>query len=243
MTDKKRGAFGFVVLSLLMMQNGTVMEDEYRTVLFHEMPEGMREQRVLPPGQEALRFYTDFASPVKEVYTWNEEMDPSLDAFAAGKAGFFFGYSYHRPIIDLRAPKLNYSVARVPQIAGNKEVNFANYFVEVVSKKSNNQEWAWDLIKFLTEKEINRQFLEKTSKPTALRVLIMEQLEDVDMEAAASQVLTAKSWYKGYDALAAEEILLNLISQAGSGQVKLKDALESAAAQVQQTTYSRSSEL
>jgi len=231
------------ILGLVMMQNGAVMETEERSVLFNEMPQELKEVRVLPPGEEALRFYTDFASPVKEVYTWSDAMPNSLDAFVSGKVGFFFGYSYHIPLIKQRSPKLNFGVAKVPQIAGNPDVNFANYFVEVVSKKSVNQNEAWDFLKFITTtQEVTKKYLDKTKKPTALRNLVLEQTEDVDIGPFASQVLTAKSWYKGYDALATEKIFKEMIDLANKGEYKFREIINNAADKTAQTTFSRVAE-
>ncbi|TSC56484.1 MAG: Uncharacterized protein G01um101418_309 [Parcubacteria group bacterium Gr01-1014_18] len=227
------------ILSLLMMQNGAVMETLDRDIKFHEMPQELAEKRVIAPGEEAVRFYTDFSSPVKEVYTWTPDMPNSLDAFISGRLAFFFGYSYHIPVVKQRAPKLNYAIGKVPQIPGNPEVNFANYFVEVVSKKSRFQNEAWDLLKFISSADAAKGYLAKAKKPTALRSLVLSQIEDVEMGPFAEQILTAKSWYKGYEPLAVESIFRDMIDQANKGEYKLKDIIGNAADKVEQTTVSR----
>jgi ABC-type glycerol-3-phosphate transport system substrate-binding protein len=56
----------------------------------------------------ALNFYTDFANPVKEVYSWNNTLDNSVNAFASGKLAIMFGYSYHLETIKALSPKLNF---------------------------------------------------------------------------------------------------------------------------------------
>jgi multiple sugar transport system substrate-binding protein len=71
------------ILSVLMMQNGTVMLEDGR-VLFHSIPSYLKNDNIFP-GLEALRFYTDFANPAKEVYSWNSEMENSLNLFIQGK--------------------------------------------------------------------------------------------------------------------------------------------------------------
>ena len=100
-----------------------------------QIPENLRFRRT-NPAADAVRFYTDFADPGKEVYTWNKNMPNSLEAFILGKTAFFFGYAYHLPTIKSRAPKLNLSIVKLPQIAGNPEINFANYWLETVSRKN-----------------------------------------------------------------------------------------------------------
>ncbi|TAL19134.1 extracellular solute-binding protein [Patescibacteria group bacterium] len=221
------------ILSLLMMQNGTLMTDEGGSVAFNTRPPGAAE-REFPPGIEALVFYTDFANPTKEVYNWNDSLPNSLDAFVAGKSAMFIGYQYHLPLIRARAPKLKFGVAPAPQIAGNPEVNFANYWLYAVSKKSKNKELAWDfLISLASEKEA-KKYLAATGKPTALRSLIQDQIEDVNLGVFAGQILTAQSWYRGYDVAAAEQAFKDLIDQTLAGG-KPEDIMSVAASRVQQT--------
>lgn len=221
------------ILSLLMMQNGTQMTDEAGNATFNQIPPGATLPA--PPGVEALAFYTDFASPYKEVYTWNKEMPNSLEAFITGKTAFFFGYAYNIPQIKARAPKLNFAIAKMPQIAGGIETNFANYWVEVVSKKTEHINEAWDFVQFMSQAEHVKSYLEKTKKPTALRMLISSQIEDIDLSVFASQVLTAKSWYHGKDPLVAENAFVDMIEKVVDGLATPEEAIGLAAAKVNQT--------
>lgn len=223
------------ILALLMMQNGAEMIDDNGSVRFHLIPD-TQPDRVLAPGLEALNFYTDFASPIKDVYTWNDDFEESLDAFIAGKTAFFFGYAFHKPIIDARAPKLNYEVSEVPQIAGNPQVNIANYWIEGVSRKTEHPNEAWDFIEFAVNPENVTSYLERTQKPTALRSLLPDQENDLDLAPFASQVLTARSWYIGDDAPAMEEIFRDMINDVLDGRFEENfEALELAAGRVQGT--------
>lgn len=221
------------ILSILMMQNGAEMMTD-SSVTFHRIPPDQPE-RPMPPGQEALIFYTDFANPSKEVYCWNSTMEDSLEAFIAGKTAFFFGYSYHIPEIRARAPKLNYGITKLPQIEGNREINYANYWVEVVSKKTKNINEAWDFIQYITAVENVPKHLEKAKKPTALRGLINSQLENLDLSVFASQILTSDSWYRGKDADAAEAIFKEMIDTVVSGLMTADKAINLAAGKVAQT--------
>lgn len=221
------------ILSLLMMQNGTAMADENGNATFAAMPPGATLTN--PPGEDALGFYTDFASPYKEVYTWNSNMPDSLEAFSTGRAAFFFGYSYHIPQIKNLAPKLNFAIAKMPQIEGNQEINFTNYWVETVSEKTKNQNEAWDFLQFAAKAENAQKFLAKTKKPTALRSLVASQVEDLDLSVFASELLTAKSWYRGMDAPAMEKIFNEMIENVVAGTQTIKEAINLAQGRVNQT--------
>lgn len=238
------------ILSVLMMQNGAVMMDEYGAVTFNQVPPNLKSQGY-NPGLEALLFYTDFANPAKEVYCWNKTLDNSLDMFSRGNLALMFGYSYHLPQINARASKLNFSVAKLPQIKGNSQiVNFANYWLETVSKKiltnpenlkkgadyaALKKDAAWDFIQFAAKAENVKSYLEKTRTPTALRSLVNEQLDDIDIGVFAEQVLTAKSWYRGADYNAAEKIIGEMIDGAVLGQDEIGNIIDTGAKKVQQT--------
>jgi ABC-type glycerol-3-phosphate transport system substrate-binding protein len=156
--------------------------------------------------------------------------------FAQGKLALFLGYAYHLPQILNQAPKLNFGIAKLPQIEGNPQgVNFANYWVETVSAKSKYTAEAWDFIQFATKAEQAKLYLDKVKKPTALRSLINQQIDDMDIGVFANQVLTAKSWYRGIDSAAAEQIFAAMIDNAVSGSDTLDNLINLAANKVQQT--------
>ena len=223
------------ILSVLMMQNGAIMINDNGIVMFDKIPFNAKNQ-TYNPGLEAFRFYVDFANPAKEVYAWNKDLPGSVDMFVTGKLAMMFGYAYHLPIIKTRAPKLNFSIVKLPQIEGNiREVNFANYWVEVVSKKSKHVNEAWDFIQFMTKAENVRSYLNVTKKPTALRTLIKEQKDDIELSAFVDQLLTAKSWYKGAGANAAEKVFNEMVENALNNQEELENILKIGASQIQQT--------
>jgi ABC-type glycerol-3-phosphate transport system substrate-binding protein len=204
------------IVSALMMQNGAVMtaDDGFPTFAF--MPENLSGEREVSPGLQALSFYLDFANPDKQVYTWNADMPNSLDAFTQGRVAYFFGYSYHLPTIKARAPKLNLAIAKLPQIDGNPVVNYANYWVWTVSKKSKNPETAWNFIGYITQQDNEKQYLDLAKRPPAHKALIDKYLDDESLGVFASQILTSRSWYKGADADAMEKAMSTMITDGGA---------------------------
>ena len=223
------------ILSVLMMQNGTEMMDENGKVLFHAVPESFKDKSY-NPGLEAVRFYTDFANPGKEVFSWNDTMPNSVDLFADGKLAMLFAYSYQLPIIKAKNPKLNFNISSLPQIEGNQtSINFANYWLEVVSAKTKNRDVAWDFVQFISKPEQAKLYLDKTKKPTALRELVNKQVDDLDIGVFVNQVLTSKSWYKGNNAIAAESYMGEIIKKVSSGQEKISEILGLEAKKVQET--------
>ena len=155
-----------------------------------------------------------FATPAKDTYTWNAAQPNSLDAFIRGTAGFFIGYGYQLPTIRARAPKLNLGITKAPQIVGNPEAHFANYWMWTVSKKSASSDLAWLLVNEMTNKDGATSFLKVAQKPAIRKALLETQLEDENIGVFASQVLTAHTWYRGVDPKGAERALIELLDAA-----------------------------
>jgi ABC-type glycerol-3-phosphate transport system substrate-binding protein len=227
------------ILSALMLQNGAEMSADDGTPAFTSIPDKLKELRDTPPAYQALAFYTDFANPNREVYTWNAQQPDSLEAFVAGKVAFFFGYGYQLPTIKARAPKLNLGIATLPQIKDSPVANFANYWAWSVAKKSQNQDVAWNFVNFMAKPAEAKKYLDLAKRPAAQNSLLPAQLEDEDVGVFASQVLTAQSWYRGNDPRAADKAFNDLIDAAQGKTVEEYPALVNTAAEIiaQTITY------
>lgn len=182
------------IIALLMLQNGTSMFSSGKATF----NQPLANDDSYYPGAEALRFYTDFSRPGKETYTWNEDKPQDFDAFISGQLAFYFGYSSDRQKIRQLAPQLSFDALAVPQISGTiRPVNIANYYLEVVSFKTEHPNEAWAFLVETLKADIVKSYLTKTKRPTAHRALIEWQSQDYDLAPFVKGVLTAKTWYKG----------------------------------------------
>jgi len=193
------------IVSALMMQNGATIIDDQNRIAFRNIISG----KDYNPGVDAARFYTDFADPTKDVYSWNNQLNNSLEMFMQGRLAVLYGYAYLMPIIKAQAPKLNFSIRKFPQIEGSSVTrDVADYYVEVVSKKTEKKPLvrnaAWDFIQFAaTKQDVNtkefnvKSYLKSTKKLSAIRSIIEEQKNDEELGVFAEQLFSAKSWYHG----------------------------------------------
>jgi len=198
----------FDIISLLMMQNNIVMERSGR-ISFND---GLGSRSPDHPALQSVRFYTDFARPTKDIYSWDRDMGNALDNFAQGKSVFFFGFAYDRPRIKARGPQIKLQVEPVPQLNPTTPVNVANYWVESVVSKSPNKNEAWDFVRFMSTPENVKRYVEATQQPSPLREQIVEQQEDPALGPFAFQALTAVSWYHGKDFEAAKQAFNNMFN-------------------------------
>ncbi len=226
--------YAFDILSALMLQNSTPMNNANGSrVSFQEQVE--IQGQTYSPGADALRFYTDFANPSKETYAWSADKQNAREAFAAGNLGFLFGYWRDLPTLKAMAPRVRIGVANFPQIeAGLPPVYYANYYLQSVLKQSQHPNEAWDLIQFITAPTQTKKYLSSAQQPTAQREFITSQREDIDLGVPAAQVLTAKTWYRGYNYTSAEKSFLTMVKQVLAGTT-LEEALNFAAKQINLT--------
>lgn len=212
----------FDILSVLMMQNGAVMTDSYgNPTFFGKATTGSSKT----PGYDALMFYTDFASPLKSVYSWSADMSNAMDAFMAGQVGMIFGYNFNLATIQSQAPRLNLGIAPIPQVNASIPKNYANYWIETVSKKSAHPNEAWDFLLFLSQKPELTKYLSVVQRPASLKAIISSQSESEYLHAASTQTLTADNWYRGKDAPAAENAFKEMANQYLNATTDKEEAL------------------
>ena len=219
------------VLSLLMIQSGVKMVDQERNQATFDQRLDLNGERY-DAGEKALEFYTDFANPLKSVYTWNNRMHYSIDAFYEGKVAMMINYSYHIPTIRAKSPYLNFDIAPMPQIqSSDNDVNYANYWGMAVSRNNEESKRAWEFIIWLSQKENHQQYIQLTNKPSARRDLIIDQKTDPDLGIFANQALTAHSWYQ-VDNLAIEQYLADMIELIVLSQTTIEEAIAEAVNQI-----------
>lgn len=194
------------ILYLLFAQSRAPFVDSSGKAVFN-----LNTSNKQPPAVAILNFYTDFANQSRTSYSWNDAMPNALDSFVNGSLAFFFGYSYHYPIIKARAPQLNFELLPMLQISKDNPVNVASYSLQTVLLKSKHQNDAWNLVDFLTHSSATKDYLDKTNRPTALRFYVAGQQNKPELAPFVSQALVATSWYKGDNFAAAQKALQDMV--------------------------------
>ena len=213
------------LVSALLLQNGVTLYDTEGAIAF-----GDNER-----AQQALRFLTDFANPSKDVYAWQLTSDYSLDAFAEGEAAMMVNYSYHRPTIRAKNPRLNFTVAPLPQLDGtppNARSTYAGYWAFGVSRQTPNPQAAWEFIRFLTNQDTAREYLKRSGYPPARRDLVEALRNDPDIGVFAEQALTARTWQQP-DNRVVDRVFVEALDAVVAGRDTVEGALRRAAEQIQ----------
>ncbi|MBP9827257.1 extracellular solute-binding protein [Candidatus Saccharibacteria bacterium] len=183
------------IQSVLMLQNGAQMTDTPPTKATFAQPDSAG----VNAGAKALDFYMSFARPDKQNYSFNDTLGYSVKAFAESKVAMMINYPFKSLEVNQFNPELNYTMTKLPQIKGEKEINFAQYWVEMVNKNSTKSEIAWDFIRFAATRDIQEKFSQATLRPTSRKDLVKSQSGDRLLGPFASQTETAKTFYRGND--------------------------------------------
>jgi len=219
------------ILMMLMLQSGVQMvnTDGTQATFAHSVDNQ-------PVGERSTQFYVDFANPKKGIYTWNDAMDYSIDAFASGKSAMMINYAHQIDTVRQKSPRLNWSIAAIPQPPHDDTVVFnpityANYWALAVSKSSKYPNEAWEFVNFMTAGAGTVPYLTATNRPAARRDLISQQKDDTTLGVFAEQALTARSWYQ-VDNLAIEKLFTDMINAINLNQATFSDALRTVESQV-----------
>ncbi len=219
------------ILSLLMLQAGAKMigDDGTEATFDRSIIVGNSTYK---PGESALRFYTDFANPKFDAYTWNDKLPNSFDTFTSGQTAIIFDYAINIPRIKQKAPNLRLGIAPIPQLVdATKAVHYADFWGYSVPLASQNKDAAWNFLVFLTTKDINKYFSNIVSRPGSRRDVIGEGQADPNIGVFSEGILAAINWYR-VDPPAIDNIFKDMINSVVLGGIKPADALSDAAAKI-----------
>ncbi|MBN1584886.1 extracellular solute-binding protein [Candidatus Uhrbacteria bacterium] len=220
------------LLAALMAQNGAPMNNAGRPY-FWSAP--AKWDRGTLPGVEALGFYRSFSDPNSSNRSWDRDFSNDLDTFIAGRTAYYFGLPEDAKRIRAMAPRLDLGVAPLPQIKADRRINIPLFPVETVSKDSRYPGYAWDFLEFAASADQVRGFLSSSGRPAALRDLIEEQRGDAAVGPFVGQVLTAESWYLGYDYAKTESLFRDMVETEPSRENTYVKILTEYGSQVSRT--------
>lgn len=145
--------------------------------------------------RDAIKFYTSFAK-TKPVYS--DKLPSSTVAFARGEVAMMLAPSWRVHEVKHLNPELNFGTAPVPKL-GDNEYGWASYWAEGVSKKSSHQAEAWQLLKYLSSKEVLRKLYSAQSQLRAFGELyprpdMASELNQDLVQGFLQDAAKAKSW-------------------------------------------------
>ena len=139
---------GYGVLSMLLLQGGSALVTEVDSsyqLLLNTTPTNTGK-----PLENALTFYTNFASPSNPLYSWNRALNLDRDEFLREKLVLYFGKGSEGPSLAAQNPNLNFDIAEVPQGAqATVRRTYASFYGLALLKSSPNKNGAFAVLQEL----------------------------------------------------------------------------------------------
>lgn len=179
------------ILSALFMQagSGVVTERDGRFV------SDLASSAGATGSDNVLRFYTDFADPQKNVYSWNKSFPLSRDFFSTNNLAFYFGYGSELPTLVSKNPNQNFLVAEFPQIKGSSfKSTGARVTGLAISAFSKNQNTAFIAAGRMTSGNFAAKLAQNLGVAPARRDLLSQKPTDAYYPVFYTSALYAKSW-------------------------------------------------
>jgi len=160
---------------------------------------------------EALNTYLQFANPSKDVYTWSGTQRSNIELFAEGKLAYMINYSYTANQLKEKNPRLNFSVAPIPQMSDQNKKTYGTFLMSSINRnlatqaekdgKSSNSARKLAVIEnflyFLSLPENQALVSAQTQTPSANRkVLAQQQQSSGEIRVFANGALYADSYYQ-----------------------------------------------
>jgi ABC-type glycerol-3-phosphate transport system substrate-binding protein len=179
------------------------------------------------PTESALRFYTDFANPIKTHYSWNRSLPSSQRAFGSGTLALYLGYASEEPLIRRINPNLNFAVAPTPQIRDEARLmNAGRVYGMAVPKASKNAQGALTIAFLLAGATPSAQLSKALGMPSARREVLAQPATGLD-DLVNKQAILVRTWVDPSPE-ETEVIFRDMIESVTSGAAKLSEALQRA---------------
>lgn len=220
------------ILSMLLLQGGTSITEKQDSVLDSTLLDPLPGTKTIP-AQSVVAYYTEFANPVSEFYSWNRARPNSFDAFISGDLAIYFGFASELPAIRAKNPNLDFDVALVPQIKNSTtKATSANFNVIALSKFSTNPTTAYVVATQLTGKDFQSSFNEaNTNYPPVRKDLLSVKPTDPYQAVFFNSALISKTWLDPNPA-SSDGILRGMIENYTSGSMDIYASIENASDQL-----------
>jgi ABC-type glycerol-3-phosphate transport system substrate-binding protein len=216
------------ILALLILQTGgTITKVDQDGILQSALGQNGSAQNTA----SALRFYTEFANPSKDDYSWNKSLPDAARAFGSGDLALYVGYASEAAHIHKLNPNLNFAIAPVPQIrGGGPALNVAHIYGLAVSKTGKRQGAALSVAYLLAAQKPSAAFASALGLASARRDILAAPAQDL-VDLFNKQSLTAHSWIDPWPDKTAT-IFRDMIEDTTSGTLSITDAVSRAEQQL-----------
>ncbi|MCK4918576.1 MAG: extracellular solute-binding protein [Candidatus Pacebacteria bacterium] len=218
------------ILLTLIMQTGnpiSVRDGENLEIIFEN---GVNGQSIAT--ESAIRFYTGFSDPAKDIYSWNSSLANSKNVFLSGDLALYFGFASEMEDIQNKNPNLNFDVSFLPQTSDVKNViNFGKMEALAINKGSKNPAGAYNVATALIQGDTLLYLNKVTKLPPVSRIILAKEPIDPYQSIFFKAALASRG-FLDIDETETSFIFQDMIKSVISGRRKLSEAVSRADAEM-----------
>lgn len=214
------------IFSLLLLQAGTPVTSFFNG----ELRSVLNQNFSLPvsPAESALEFFTQFANPAKSFYSWNRTLPEAQTYFASGDITYYLGFASELPIIKVKSPTLNFSVAKMPQSrTSTRDLTYGRFYGLAISRGSRVPASAFQAIVELVNKDNSLKLSQSYRLYPVRRDLLSLSQPDQFNSVFYQAALQSKAWLDP-DTTETRKIFGETIESVTSGRARVSEALNNA---------------
>ena len=183
------------LLSAIFMQAGDTITAEKNGLLVNAFGKSTANKIGTLPAESALRFYTDFANPSKEVYSWSRSMPRSRESFISGTTALYFGFASEYSYLMSGNPNIHLGVAMLPQVQGVASVStYGRLYSLAIPRGAVNPAGAITIAGSITSTAGARAVIQNAGLLSGRRDIAIDTNASAIQQVAAQSALVARGW-------------------------------------------------
>lgn len=220
----------FEIMSMLLLQGGSAFvaerEEKYQ-ILMNTTVNGNGQ-----PLENALTFYTNFASPSNPLYTWNRALNLDRDEFLAERLVLYFGKGSEARSLATQNTNLNFDIAEVPQGAtANVRRTYASFYGLALLKSSPNKNGAFTVLQALGSANRSQVLADALNMAPAHRSTLTAGSNDQYGRITYKSSIVARGWLSP-DPVRADEIFGGIVEDVLTNRFRPSESASDAVARL-----------
>lgn len=179
-------------------------------------------------ASSVLDFYTEFANPLKPVYSWNRSLPSAREMFLSSRLGVYFGFGSEYAELRKGNPNLDFDVASFPRPRdASVSTTYGTLTGAAILRTSLNPAVALQVALTLSGTRASQLYSAQTKLPPVQRSLLSKKPTDAFGAIMYDAAIRARGFIDPNPAVSAG-IFRTLVESVTSGRAKSKDAVRDA---------------
>ena len=179
-------------------------------------------------ASSVLDFYTEFANPLKPVYSWNRSLPSSREMFLSSRLGVYFGFGSEYADLRRANPNLDFDVASFPRPRdASVGITFGKLTGVAILRTARNLAAALQVALTLSSVKASSVYIAATRLPPVQRSLLSQKPTDAFGAVMYDAAIRARGFIDPNPQVSATAFR-NMIESATGGRARSTEAVRDA---------------